>query len=180
MKMLLKFYLLFLLISSIFGNDGDEMFAEDLPILKDCDTVPDAFVLNSNDEVNEEILITQWYKWNIKIYDNATTYLDDDRISDINDLINGYFFNAKLIEKHLRNDFTPRQIEMSHEIFEIVRGFKKHFHHTAASQQYVPAGNGSNGEYPVQIQFPTNTKVCASFCGQEADVCMELTKIGSI
>ena len=88
--MLLKFYLLFLLISSIFGNDGDEMFAEDLPILKNCDTVPDAFVLNS-DEVTEEILITQWHKWNIKIYDNATTYLDDDRISDINDLINGYF-----------------------------------------------------------------------------------------
>ena len=26
-------------------NDGDDMFAEDLPILKDCDTVPDAFVL---------------------------------------------------------------------------------------------------------------------------------------
>ena len=82
---------------------------------------------------------------------------------------------------------------MRGELFEIKRGLKKHFHHIAASQNYHPAspsyseagaeteeGSGDGTGYPVQIQFPASSKICASFCGQEADVCVELTKIAAV
>ena len=94
----------------------------------------------------------------------------------------------------LRPYFTPRQVEMRGELFEIKRGFKKHFHHIAASQNYHPAspsysageeteteeGSGDGTGYPVDIQFPVSSKVCASFCGQEADVCVEITKMAAV
>ena len=89
----------------------------------------------------------------------------------------------KLFEKRTRGDFDPREMEIHEEIFEIIRGFRKHFHHTAASQNYSPAEfkSETDGEYQVQIQFPTNTKVCASFCGEkEPDICVELTKLEQV
>merc|ERR1719362_351878 len=183
---ILHFCLLFIFISMILG--------EEFPFVKDCQDIPDAFLLNADDLMLEDTLITQWYQWNIKIYDNSTVYLDENRISDVNDLINGYFFTTKLFDNHLRPYFTPRQVEMRGELFEIKRGFKKHFHHIAASQNYHPAspsystgeeteaeeGSGDGTGYPVDIQFPVSSKVCASFCGQEADVCVELTKIAAV
>ena len=130
----------------------------------------------------EDTLITQWYKWNVKVYDENTTYTDENRISDVNDLINGYFFSMKFFDKFPRKDLTLRDMEVHKEIFEIIRGFKKHFHHTAASQNYIPAVFPKpDKEYQVQIQFPTNTKVCASFCGEmEPDICVELTKLAQV
>merc|ERR1712141_661613 len=163
MKLVHELGLIFLLFSSIYGdeeigNEGDELFTEEFPFVKDCKDVPDSFVLNSNDVILEDTLITQWYKWNVKIYDINTTYTDENRISDVNDMINGYFFSMKLFKKQFRGGFTPRDIEIQGEIFEIIRGFKKHFHHTAASQNYSPATMPkSDEEYLVQIQFPTNT-----------------------
>ena len=93
---------------------------------------------------------------------------------------------------YLRPYFTPRQVEMRGELFEIKRGLKKHFHHIAASQNYHPAspsysageeteeGSGDGTGYPVDIQFPVSSKICASFCGQKANVCVELTKIAAV
>ena len=112
------------------------------------------------------------------------------RISDVNDLINGYFFNTKLFDNTGRPDLTQRQVEIHSQLFEIKRGFKKRFHHIAVSQNYhapspsysieAETGKESDGEFPVQIQFPVSTIICASFCGQEADVCFELTKIEAV
>ena len=80
------------------------MFIEEFPFVKDCQDIPDAFLLNADDLTLEDTLITQWYQWNIKIYDNSSMYLDENRISDVNDLINGYFLTTKLFDNHLRLD----------------------------------------------------------------------------
>ena len=85
-------------------NEENELFIEEFPFVKDCQDIPDAFLLNADDLTLEDTLITQWYQWNIKIYDNSTMYLDENRISDVNDLINGYFFTTKLFDNHLRLD----------------------------------------------------------------------------
>merc|ERR1719162_173633 len=118
MKML-QYCLLFIFISMTFGeeeevNEGNELFIEEFPFVKDCQDIPDAFLLNADDLTLEDTLITQWYQWNIKIYDNSTVYLDENRISDVNDLINGYFFTTKLFDTHLRLSWVL--LELNHSI----------------------------------------------------------------
>ena len=54
-------------------NEENGLFIEEFPFVKDCQDIPDAFLLNADDLTLEDTLITQWYQWNIKIYDNSTT-----------------------------------------------------------------------------------------------------------
>jgi hypothetical protein len=38
----------------------------------------------------------------------------------------------------------------------------------------------SDCQHTVKIHFSNNAKIFASLCGQEADVCVELTKIAAV
>ena len=179
---------LFLLISDSFGYVPD--LQTPLEIIRDCEKVPDVtfrvldrkYVTTSYGDLPWIPFFVDSRLWNIKMYgNNVTTYLDQNRPGNINDLISGHFFE-KLFPSYTEHfntlDFgieyhpDPAQAMLARQINEIVRIFKNTFIEIQRVNNIV-----MTREY-VKLKFPVNMQGCVTVCGRlENLLCIDLKEI---
>lgn len=140
-------------------------------ILADCENWPHAYIeTNAN---YQELLIFQWYNWNLKLYDlnngeKTLVYLNTTAKTDIDDLINQNYFEYVVFKSSILRDpdnygFTTDEWRLGYKIRQIMRKFKNF----SMSLKSHPDST---------MQFPTKIRICTNRCARKADTCFEINK----
>ena len=140
-------------------------------ILADCENWPHAYIeTNAN---YQELLIFQWYNWNLKLYDlnngeKTLVYLNTTAKTDIDDLINQNYFEYVVFKSSIIRDpdnygFTTDESRLGYKIRQIMRKFKNF----SMSLKSHPDST---------MQFPTKIRICTNRCARKADTCFEINK----
>lgn len=140
-------------------------------ILADCENWPHAYIeTNAN---YQELLIFQWYNWNLKLYDlnngeKTLVYLNTTAKTDIVDLINQNYFEYVVFKSSILRDpdnygFTTDEWRLGYKIRQIMRKFKNF----SMSLKSHPDST---------MQFPTKIRICTNRCARKADTCFEINK----
>ena len=140
-------------------------------ILADCENWPHAYI--ETDENYQELLIFQWYNWNLKLYDlnngeKTLVYLNTTAKTDIDDLINQNYFEYGVFKSSILRDpdnygFTTDEWRLGYKIRQIMRKFKNF----SMSLKSHPDST---------MQFPTKIRICTNRCARKADTCFEINK----
>ena len=140
-------------------------------ILADCENWPHAYI--ETNENYQELLIFQWYNWNLKLYDlnngeKTLVYLNTTAKTDIDDLINQNYFEYAVFKSSILRDpdnygFTTDEWRLGYKIRQIMRKFKNF----SMSLKSHPDST---------MQFPTKIRICTNRCARKADTCFEINK----
>ena len=118
--MFITVWLLIIFVSSIYGNYDfyPPKPATGLTItkfLKDCEDCNQPFIVDETHDSYETVLILKTFKWNIKLYNDTTTYLNSTIISDVHDLISGDCFKDAVFKNDYRwTGWTSLSTEEKH------------------------------------------------------------------
>ena len=140
-------------------------------ILADCENWPHAYIeTNAN---YQELLIFQWYNWNLKLYDlnngeKTLVYLNTTAKTEIDDLIKQNDFEYVVFKSSILRDpdnygFTTDEWRLGYKIRQIMRKFKNF----SMSLKSHPDST---------MQFPTKIRICTNRCARKADTCFEINK----
>ena len=167
-------------------------------IIKDCTLVPD-----TTPTVDKEY---RWLKredfslWNIKVYNQTHTHLDYKRYTSVQDLANGNLFSKifDLNQKDAPKSTTEQQIREiirtlifiyssgpgtpdwanTHDIYDHCYDSEKCVDYQSTNRSPKPS---VPTYYPIRgisyRKVPKSVRVCASYCGKLADICIHLKKV---
>ena len=112
------------------------------------------------------------------MFDKKFTYLNSTVRIDIHDLTSGDFLENAIFKYSFFNRekyygkgnwraFTEEEKNISRKITQIVGKYN----------DFCSTLKPMSDRNPTQSHFPSQMKVCTSFCGQDPDLCLELKKM---
>ena len=115
--------------------------------------------------------------WSIKVFDEKFTYSNSTVRIDIRDLTKGdflenavfkyMFLNRKKVYGTNWRFFTEEEKNISSKIGQIVGKYN----------DFCSTLKPMSDRNRTQSHFPSQMKVCTSFCGQDPDLCLEFKKM---
>lgn len=136
-------------------------------VIKDCvDSEPDVILIdrtNYNQEVNLNRLNS--YSWQLNLNENGISYLNETRISNLDDIISGYFF-AKIF--HFPEELSGARLEK--HCFELARILQR---------LYSLSGKYHLEKLRETSKIPRDIFACTATCGRDKEVCFEMIKVGN-
>lgn len=137
-------------------------------VIKDCQESEPDVILKDRTNYNQEdpeanLNRIKSYSWHLSLYENPMIYLNETRISSVDDIISGYFL-AKIF--NLPEELTGARLEK--HCFELAR---------VVQRFYILAGKYHLEKLKETNKIPRDIIACTATCGRDKELCFEMIKV---